>query len=64
MKKFFAIALALVMVLGLCACTVTETPKSTDAPKATNAPDANVTQAPETPAAQDVDISLWTYPIC
>ena len=63
MKKFFAIALALVMVLGLCACTVTETPKSTDAPKATNAPDANVTQAPETPAAQDVDISLWTYPI-
>ena len=48
MKKFIALLLSLVMVLGLCACTVTD----------------NSTPATEAAApAETVEISLWTYPI-
>ena len=67
MKKLIALLLALVMVLGLCACTVTDnsTP-ATDAP-ATNAPADDETPATDAPAvetpAETVEISLWTYPI-
>ena len=52
MKKLIAMLLALVMVIGLCACTVEKAPEQTNAP------------AGETnPAAEKVEISLWTYPI-
>ena len=54
MKKLIAMLLALVMVVGLCACTVT--PAETTAP-------AESTPNESTPAAENVEISLWTYPI-
>ena len=63
MKKIIALALALVMVLGLAACSVekTEAPAPTAAPAATEAPKAD---APATePAAAPVEISLWTFPV-
>ena len=53
MKKFFALLLALAMVLSMAACGAkTETPV-TEAPAATTAPAAEATQAPEStdPAA-------------
>ena len=64
MKKLIAIALALVMVLGLTACSVEKT-EPTTTPAATQAPtEAQNTegQAAE-PEAAPVEISLWTYPI-
>ena len=59
MKKLIALALAVVMVLSLGACSVqkTETPAPTAAPAATQA------AAPAETAAAPVEISLWTYPI-
>ena len=56
MKKFIALLLAAVMVLGLVACTTNPTPtadpgKPTDAPKATDAP-ADPTAAPEEPTKE------------
>ena len=63
MKKFIALLLALVMVLGLAACSVEKAPAETQAPE-TQAPVADATEAPATePAAAPVEISLWTYPI-
>ena len=58
MKKLIAMLLALVMVVGLCACTV-------EKPVETTAPAAQETTPVETnaPAAETVEISLWTYPI-
>ena len=58
MKKLIAMLLALVMVVGLCACTV-------EKPVETTAPAAQETTPVETnaPAAENVEISLWTYPI-
>ena len=58
MKKLIAMLLALVMVVGLCACTV-------EKPVETTAPAAQETNPVETnaPAAENVEISLWTYPI-
>ena len=64
MKKLIAIALALVMVLGLTACSVEKT-EPTTTPATTQAPtEAQNTegQAAE-PEAAPVEISLWTYPI-
>lgn len=64
MKKLIAMLLALVMVLGLCACTVTDnSAPATEAPAA-EAPAADATEAPaaEAPAAA-TEITLWTYPI-
>ena len=52
MKKLIATLLALVMVIGLCACTVEKAPETT-------APVAEDT----TPAVETTEISLWTYPI-
>ena len=52
MKKLIAMLLALVMVIGLCACTVEKAPEQTNAPAGET-----------TPAAEKVEISLWTYPI-
>ena len=60
MKKFIALLLALVMVLGLCACTVEEAPAPTEAPKV-ETPDTPAVEEPAGPAP--VEISLWTYPI-
>ena len=56
MKKLIALLLALVMVLGLCACTVTD--------NTATEPDANEggNEATE-PAATATEITLWTYPI-
>ena len=60
MKKLIAMLLALVMVVGLCACSVEKVPETT-APKAEEStPVAEDTQ-PAGPAP--VEISLWTYPI-
>ena len=54
MKKLIALLLAMVMVLGLCACTVTEnTPTE---PAANEGGDA-------TEPAAVTEITLWTYPI-
>ena len=61
MKKIIALLLALVMVLGLCACSVEQEPAPTEAP---------VVETPvegETPATEagpaPVEISLWTFPV-
>ena len=65
MKKLIAILLALVMVLSLGACTVTtvdETPTTT-APTTPNTDDNTNVETPTEPVAQDVNITLWTYPI-
>ena len=55
MKKLIALLLALVMVLGLCACTVTDNSNPTEPPVEGN-------DATE-PAATTTEITLWTYPI-
>ena len=60
MKKIVALALALVMVLGLCACSVQKTEETK--PAETQAAAPVETQA-ATPEAAPVEISLWTYPI-
>ena len=62
MKKLIALALALVMVMSLAACSVekTEAPAPTEAPKA-EAP-AATEAAPAAPAAA-TELTLWTYPI-
>ena len=60
MKKIVALALALVMVLGLCACSVQKTEETK--PAETQAAAPAETQA-ATPEAAPVEISLWTYPI-
>ena len=60
MKKLIAMLLALVMVVGLCACTVEKAPETT-APAAPAESTPAETNAPV--AAENVEISLWTYPI-
>ena len=63
MKKLIALALAVVMVLSLGACSVQKA--ETPAPTAAPAPAATEAAAPAAPeaAAAPVEISLWTYPI-
>ena len=51
MKKTLAFLLALVMVLGLCACGASNAPAATQAPAATVAPAAVETEAPAEPVA-------------
>ena len=51
MKKTLAFLLALVMVLGLCACGASNAPAATQAPAATEAPAAVGTEAPAEPVA-------------
>ena len=62
MKKLIALALAVILVLGMAACSVqkAETPATTAATAATEA--AATEAATEAPAAT-TEISLWTYPI-
>ena len=55
MKKLLAMLLALCMVFALCACGQTAAP----APAADPAP----AQTDAAPAAEPVNITLWTYPI-
>ena len=63
MKKLLAMALALLMVLSMAACTVTETDTPPDT-KGTEAPAGDNTSAgTDTPAADTVEISLWTFPV-
>ena len=67
MKKLIAMLLALVMVLGMAACSVekTEAPAATEAaPAATEAATEGAAEA-ATEAAPAVasEITLWTYPI-
>ena len=51
MKKTLSFLLALVMVLGLCACGASNAPAATQAPAATEAPAAVETEAPAEPVA-------------
>ena len=60
MKKIVALALALVMVLGLCACSVQKTEETKPAETQAAAPAETQAAAPD---AAPVEISLWTYPI-
>ena len=60
MKKIIALALALVMVIGLCACSVQKTEETKPAETQAAAPAETQAAAPE---AAPVEISLWTYPI-
>ena len=63
MKKLIALALAVVMVLSLGACSVqkaeTPAPTAAPAPAATEAAAPAATEA----AAAPVEISLWTFPV-
>ena len=62
MKKIIALLLALVMVLGLAACSVEQAPAPTEAPKTeTPKDDTSKTEEPAGPAP--VEISLWTFPV-
>ena len=65
MKKIIALLLALVMVVGLCACSVSKTEETK--PAATQAAENNASAETEAaaaaPEAAPVEISLWTYPI-
>ncbi|MCI7809351.1 extracellular solute-binding protein [bacterium] len=60
MKKMIALLLALVMVVGLCACSVEKTQETKPAETQAAAPAETQAAAPE---AAPVEISLWTYPI-
>ena len=64
MKKLFAVLLAVVMVVGLCACSVSEKPAETTA-AATTAAATDATEAATEAAAPAAasEITLWTYPI-
>lgn len=62
MKKYIALLLALVMVLGLAACGGNTTPTTT-APKETQPAANDTTPAGTEPAATAKEITLWTYPI-
>ena len=63
MKKIIALLLALVMVLGLAACSVEQAPAPTEAPKA-ETPKEEAPAAPAEPAGPaPVEISLWTFPV-
>ena len=61
MKKFLALALALVMVLGLAACGGTVT--TTDTTPAPPAPSTGGSDATPAAPATASAITLWTYPI-
>ena len=62
MKKIIALLLALVMVLGLAACSVETAPAATEAPK-TEAPKTETPAATEPAGPAPVEISLWTFPV-
>lgn len=58
MKKTLSFLLALVMVLGLCACGASNAPAATQAPAATEAPAAVETEAPAEEPAAVVDTKI------
>ena len=61
MKKFIALLLALVMVMGLAACSVEKTEAAPEAAAPEVAPEAATPAEPAGPAP--VEISLWTFPV-
>ena len=61
MKKIIALLLALVMVLGLAACSVEQAPAPTEAPKTETPAETPKEETPAGPAP--VEISLWTFPV-
>lgn len=64
MKKILALVLALVMVLGLAACTVSTNENSTNPPATSgNEPAPTSGNEDNEPSAAPVEISLWTYPV-
>lgn len=58
MKKTLAFLLALVMVLGLCACGASNAPAATQAPAATEAPAAVETETPAEEPVAAVDTKI------
>lgn len=62
MKKLIALALAVVMVLSLGACSVQKA-ETTPVPTQAAAPAATEAAAPAAPEAAPVEISLWTFPV-
>ena len=58
MKKTLAFLLALVMVLGLCACGASNAPAATQAPAATETPAAVETEAPAEEPVAAVDTKI------
>ena len=58
MKKTLSFLLALVMVLGLCACGASNAPAATQAPAATEAPAAVETEAPAEEPVAAVDTKI------
>lgn len=58
MKKTLAFLLALVMVLGLCACGASNAPAATQTPAATEAPAAVETEAPAEEPVAAVDTKI------
>ena len=63
MKKLIAILLALAMVLSLAACTVTTTDETPTTKATEPATSGNNETTDTTPVVEDVNITLWTYPI-
>ena len=64
MKKTLAFLLALVMVLGLCACGASNAPAATQAPAATEAPAEEPVAAVDTKILYEADDSMLnTYPV-
>ena len=58
MKKTLSFLLALVMVLGLCACGASNAPAATQAPAATEAPATVETEAPAEEPVAAVDTKI------
>ena len=63
MKKLFAVLLAVVMVVGLCACSVSEKPAETTAATTAAATEGATEAATEAAPTAASEITLWTYPI-
>ena len=65
MKKLIALLLALVMVLGLAACSAEKVPAETKAPAAPAEKPAEAPAETEAPAAPTAatEITVWVYPV-
>lgn len=63
MKKCIAMVLALVMVLGLCACSVSNVETTKPAENQSNNPEDSASSGENKPDEAPVEISLWTFPL-